>query len=106
MGWIPQRFDARKVMAAGQGQIAAKTMRPSFANEAVLSPEFFALVGADSSDQGHGESGSIPDRADTPGRIVIKTQVGTQEERAHQRLQVIDAGNADGAFEKIPRKIA
>ena len=106
MSWIPQRLDARQVMATGQGQIAAETMRPGFADEAVLAPEFFALVSADSGDQGYGESGSIPDRADTPGRLVIKIKVGAQEGCAHQRQQVVDAGNADGAFEKIPRKIA
>ena len=58
MSWIPQRLDARQVMATGQGQIAAETMRPGFADEAVLAPEFFALVSADSGDQGYGESGS------------------------------------------------
>ena len=105
MGRIAQRLDARQMMAVGQGEVVAEAMWPSLADEAVLSPEFFALVGADSGDQGRGESGLILDGADTAGGLVIKIEVGAQEGRAHQRLQVIDAGNADGALQKIPRQI-
>ena len=59
-----QCFHARQVMAAGQGQIVAETMRPGFADEAVLALEFAAFGVADGSEQGQGKCGAIGDRAD------------------------------------------
>ena len=49
---VAEGFHARQMVATGQGQVAPKTVRPGFADEAVLALELAAFVAADGRDQG------------------------------------------------------
>ena len=102
---VAQGLHARQVMAAGQGQIVAEAMRPGFADEAVLTLKLGALFAADRGDQGYGRSGPVADRADKSGGCFVEPEVLLQERRADQGLQVVQARNADGAAEHVPRQV-